>query len=68
MKIILEISRFNPKTDEGPCFRKYEVEAEPNDRLLDVLMHFKRTVDPFDCGCHQRYRNNADDNSQRGEK
>jgi len=46
MKIILEISRFNPKTDEGPCFRKYEVEAEPNDRLLDVLMHFKRTVDP----------------------
>jgi succinate dehydrogenase / fumarate reductase, iron-sulfur subunit len=46
MKIILEIQRFDPAKDEGPCFRKYEVEAGPSDRLLDVLMHLKRTVEP----------------------
>jgi succinate dehydrogenase / fumarate reductase iron-sulfur subunit len=46
MKIILEIQRFNPEKDPGPYFQTYEVEAEPNDRLLDVLMHLKRTVDP----------------------
>jgi succinate dehydrogenase / fumarate reductase iron-sulfur subunit len=45
MKVILEIQRFNPKRDQGPHFQRYEVEAEPNDRLLDTLMHVKRVVD-----------------------
>ena len=45
MKITLEIQRFNPKKDQVPYFQRYEVEAWPNDRLLDVLMHLKRTVD-----------------------
>jgi succinate dehydrogenase / fumarate reductase iron-sulfur subunit len=46
MKITLEIQRFNPKKDTAPFFQTYEVEAVPNDRLLDVLMHLQRTVDP----------------------
>ncbi len=46
MKIILEIQRFNPKKEQAPHFQRYEVEAEPNDRLLDTLMHIKRTMDP----------------------
>jgi succinate dehydrogenase iron-sulfur subunit len=46
MNIILEIQRFNPKKDTGAYLKTYEVEAAPNDRLLDVLMHLKRTVDP----------------------
>lgn len=45
MKITLRIQRFNPETDSEPYFQKYEVEAEPNDRLLDALMHVKRFQD-----------------------
>jgi succinate dehydrogenase / fumarate reductase, iron-sulfur subunit len=45
MKIILKIKRFNPETDSEPYFKSYEVEAEPNDRLLDALMHVKRYQD-----------------------
>lgn len=46
MKVILEIQRFNPKRDQTAHFQRYDVEAEPNDRLLDTLMHVKRVVDP----------------------
>ena len=46
MKIILEIQRFNPKTDKSAYFQRYDVDAEPTDRLLDTLMHVKRVVDP----------------------
>ena len=45
MKITLNIQRFNPETDSEPYFQRYEVEAEPNDRLLDALMHVKRYQD-----------------------
>ena len=45
MKIVINIRRFNPETDSEPYFRKYEVEANPNDRLLDALMHIKRFQD-----------------------
>lgn len=45
MKIVLEIQRFNPeKSAESTC-RSYEVEADPTDRLLDVLMQIKRFQD-----------------------
>ncbi len=46
MRIILEIQRFNPETDEKPYFQKYEVDAEPNDRLLSVLMEIKHSQEP----------------------
>jgi succinate dehydrogenase / fumarate reductase iron-sulfur subunit len=46
MKVILEIQRFNPKKDHAPRLQRYDVEAGPNDRLLDALMHVKRVIDP----------------------
>jgi succinate dehydrogenase / fumarate reductase iron-sulfur subunit len=45
MKIILNIQRFNPDTDEAPHFQEYTVEADPNERLLDALMQVKRFQD-----------------------
>jgi succinate dehydrogenase / fumarate reductase iron-sulfur subunit len=45
MKIILEIERFNPEESRASGFQSYEVEAEPTDRLLDVLMQIKRFRD-----------------------
>lgn len=46
MKITLEIKRFDPEKNEESLYQKYEVDADPNDRLLDVLMHIKRKIDP----------------------
>jgi len=45
MKLILEIQRFNPKTDKEPAYQRYEVEVLPTDRILDALMHIKRFQD-----------------------
>ena len=45
MKIILEIQRYNPDTDDAPYFQQYTVEADPNERLLDALMQIKRFQD-----------------------
>jgi succinate dehydrogenase / fumarate reductase iron-sulfur subunit len=41
MKVRLQIRRFNPNTDEKPWWGKYEVEAEPTDRVLDALHYVK---------------------------
>ncbi len=46
MKIILEIQRFNPETDDKPHFQTFELEAEPEDRLLSVLMRIKWEQEP----------------------
>lgn len=46
MKIKVEIERFNPETDGEPRWQTYEVEAEPTDRLLTVLMAIKSNQDP----------------------
>ncbi len=46
MKIFLEIQRYNPNRDKEPHFQKFEVEAEPTDRLLDALMKIQRLNDP----------------------
>jgi len=45
MKIILKIQRYNPDSDETPYIQEYEVEADPNERLLDALMQVKRFQD-----------------------
>lgn len=45
MKIVLNIQRYNPETDAAPHFQRYEVEANPNERLLDALMQIKRFQD-----------------------
>ena len=41
MKVRLRIRRFNPETDKKPWWGKYEVEAEPADRVLDALHYVK---------------------------
>ena len=45
MEIILNIQRFNPEADSKPFFQKYQVNADPNERLLDALMSIKRFQD-----------------------
>lgn len=45
MKIILEIQRYNPDTDDAPYFQQYTVEVDPNERLLDALVQIKRFQD-----------------------
>jgi len=37
MKVRFKIQRFDPTTDKKPRYQTYEVEAEPNDRVLDCL-------------------------------
>jgi succinate dehydrogenase / fumarate reductase iron-sulfur subunit len=46
MKIALEIRRFDPQSDRSPAWQRFELEALPNDRLLDVLLHVSRVLDP----------------------
>ena len=46
MKVHLAIQRFNPEKDNKPTFRKYEVEVEPTDRMLDALIKIKNFEDP----------------------
>lgn len=41
MKVHLRIQRFNPEKDKKPWWGDYDVEAEPTDRLLDLLHHVK---------------------------
>ena len=45
MKIILNIQRYNPDADEAPHYQEYQVETDPNERLLDALMQVKRFQD-----------------------
>jgi succinate dehydrogenase / fumarate reductase iron-sulfur subunit len=45
MKITLKIQRFNKEKDKKPYFQEFEVEAEPNDRLLDALMFVVANID-----------------------
>jgi succinate dehydrogenase / fumarate reductase iron-sulfur subunit len=37
MNVTLKVYRFNPETDKEPHFDVFEVEAEPNNRILDLL-------------------------------
>jgi succinate dehydrogenase / fumarate reductase iron-sulfur subunit len=41
MKVTLKIKRFNPEKDAQSWWGKYQLEAEPTDRLLDALNHVK---------------------------
>jgi succinate dehydrogenase / fumarate reductase iron-sulfur subunit len=45
MQVTLKIFRFNPETDRKPHYETYKVEAEPNDRVLDVLEFIKNYHD-----------------------
>ena len=37
MKVTLKVYRFNPQTDTQPHYDTFNVEAEPNERILDCL-------------------------------
>lgn len=45
MKVILDIQRFDPETDEAPRRQSYDVVVEPTDRVLDALMHISHHED-----------------------
>jgi succinate dehydrogenase / fumarate reductase iron-sulfur subunit len=41
MRVRLRIRRFNPEADEEPHWEDYQVQAEPTDRVLDLLHQVK---------------------------
>lgn len=41
MQVQLRVLRFNPEVDDEPRYETYQVEAEPNDRVLDLLHYVK---------------------------
>ncbi len=45
MQVTLKIFRFNPETDKKPSYKTYQVEAQPTDRVLDLLEYIKSTID-----------------------
>lgn len=45
MNVTLAIKRFNPETDTEPHVKKYDVEVDPTDRVLDALMDITQNQD-----------------------
>ncbi len=45
MQVTLKIFRYNPETDKKPHYETYKVEAEPTDRVLDLLEKVKGEQD-----------------------
>ncbi len=45
MKVTLKVYRFNPETDTEPHYDTFQVEAEPNERILDCLNRIRWTQD-----------------------
>ena len=45
MEVKLKVFRFNPEIDKKPHYEKYKVEAEPTDRVLDLLEYVKGYYD-----------------------
>jgi succinate dehydrogenase / fumarate reductase iron-sulfur subunit len=45
MEVTLRILRYNPETDKKPHYETYQVEAEPNDQVLDLLNQVKWNSD-----------------------
>jgi succinate dehydrogenase / fumarate reductase iron-sulfur subunit len=37
-KLTVHIKRYNPETDQAPHWEQYQLEADPHDRVLDVLL------------------------------
>ena len=46
MKLVLDILRFQPESTGGARVQRFETEADPGDRLLDVLVAIQRRIDP----------------------
>lgn len=45
MKLEVTLQRFNPETDSAPRYETYTVDAEPMERILDVLNRIKWELD-----------------------
>ncbi len=45
MEVKLKVFRYNPETDKKPHYQHYTMEAEPTDRVLDLLEHIKGYMD-----------------------
>jgi succinate dehydrogenase / fumarate reductase iron-sulfur subunit len=45
MKVTLKIFRYDPEKDKKPHYEKYELDAEPTDRVLDLLERIKGYMD-----------------------
>jgi succinate dehydrogenase / fumarate reductase iron-sulfur subunit len=45
MKLLVDVRRFDPRSGAPSYEQQYEVEAEPTDRLLDVLLRIKSLQD-----------------------
>ena len=45
MKVTVKIKRYLPERQSEPFFQHFTVAAEPTDRVLDVLMKIKETLD-----------------------
>lgn len=45
MEVKLKVFRYNPETDKKPHYQHYTMEAEPTDRVLDLLEHVKGYLD-----------------------
>ena len=45
MDVKLKVFRYNPETDKKPHFETYRVEAQPTDRVLDLLEYVKGNID-----------------------
>ncbi len=45
MKVKVKIKRFNPETDAEPHWETYEVDADPMDSALSLLLHIKWHID-----------------------
>jgi succinate dehydrogenase/fumarate reductase-like Fe-S protein len=47
MEVTVKVFRFNPETDKKPHYETYKVEAQPTDRVLDLLEHIKGYYAPM---------------------
>jgi succinate dehydrogenase / fumarate reductase iron-sulfur subunit len=45
MQVTLKVFRYNPEKDKKPHYEKYQVEADPTDRILDLLEYIKGHID-----------------------
>ncbi|HIE57095.1 MAG TPA: succinate dehydrogenase iron-sulfur subunit [Anaerolineales bacterium] len=45
MEVTLKVFRYNPEKDKKPHYKTYKLEAEPTDRVLDLLEHVKAYTD-----------------------
>ncbi len=40
-KLTVKVKRYNPEADDAPRWEQYDVEADPLDRVLDVVQKVK---------------------------